>query len=186
MLALVNMNQVAPGGKSPSAQELRPNANKRSGRCTTGKRCSPTPPKPRRRPLRPRLSQSASSWRTVGTAREPSSKATDARCEGWYWAWEAPAVLLRRLLRFHFERTPALLFRFWRLFRRPPRKTWPHAAIKRFRLSGSKAQDKLDPASKRSEILLHGDRVLRRILSKRLRGKNRQGAKTASDQPEGS
>ena len=32
------------------------------------------------------------------------------------------AVLLRRLLRFHFERTPALLFRFWRVLCRPPRK----------------------------------------------------------------
>lgn len=84
-------------------------------------------------------------WPRLGGRLERRSKRPrkddGCRCEGRAPGVGGAAVLLRRLLRFHFERTPALLFRFWRLFRRPPRKTWPHAAIKRFRLSGSKAQE---------------------------------------------
>lgn len=86
------------------------------------------------------------------------------RCEGVILGVGGAAVLLRRLLRFHFERTPALLFRFWRVLCRPPRKAWPFAASERLRLLGDDAQDEFGPSAKRSEILLHRDRVLRRIL----------------------
>lgn len=113
MLALVNLNQIAPGRKSPSAQELRPNANKRieDVRQETmfshaAQAAAENLAAPVSEPIGLVL---ADGWSGEG----PSSKATGADARVVLGVGGA-AVLLRRLLRFHFERTPALLFRFWR------------------------------------------------------------------------
>ena len=86
MLALVNMNQVAPGGKSPSAQELRPNANKKMyDRETMFSHAAQAAAETFAASLEPIGLVLADGWNGEGALFEGDG----CRCEGWYWAWEA-------------------------------------------------------------------------------------------------
>ena len=120
MLAMTNSNKDAHGGKGPSAQELRPNANKGSEDARQGNDVLP----------------------------------------------------------------PAIPFRLRQVFRGSLRTARPHAASKRLGFSGDDAEDQLDSLTPRGEVFVYGDRVLRRVLPKRLRGEDRQGAEAVGDQPE--
>ena len=175
MLAMSNSYQDARGGKGPSAQESRPNANK--GLEDALQENSVLPRSSRRGGNLRRLARGDRS-RLVGRVerRGGALRRRRAQMRGMVLGVASAAVLLRRLLRLHFEGAPALPLRLRPVFRRPLRKARPHAADKRLGFSGDDAEDQLDSPTPRGEVFVYGDRVLRRLLPKRFRGEDRQGA----------
>ena len=107
-----------------------------------------------------------------------------SRCEGWYWAWEARQSFSVVCCDFTLKECLPFRFDFDRYFavRRERHGLMPQASVSVF--SGDDAEDQLDSPAPRGEVFVYGDRVLRRLLPKRFRGEDRQGAEAVGDQPE--
>lgn len=83
-----NSNQDAPGGKGPSAQELRPNANKgreMHGEETTFSHAAQDAAETFAASLEAIGLVLSNEWSGEGALFEGDG----LRCEGWYWAWQA-------------------------------------------------------------------------------------------------
>ena len=93
-----------------------------------------------------------------------------SRCEGWYWAWEARRSFSVVCCDFTLKERLPFCFDSGGYFavRRERNGLLPQASVSAF--LETTAQDELGPSSEGSEILLRGNRVLRRILPRCLRG----------------